>query len=125
MLEFIAPGFLYSVAKDGVGLLARLFRRKGPRLSPTETIAKRQQWKVEVDEKLWERRRKKLGMDIIVRDVQRINEYPDAKDRKGHFALVQMRPDGNLPPRSFAWVKLGDAHRGGREQMEIHEPRGR
>ena len=83
MLESIAPGFLYSVAKDGLRVVGRLFRRKQPRLTPTEIIAKRQQWKAVIDEKLWERRKQKLGMDVIVRDVARINEYPDTKNGKG------------------------------------------
>ena len=83
MLDLLAPGFLYSVGKDFLRLFGKLFHRKQPRLSPTEIIAKRQQWKIEIEEKLWERRKKKLGTDIIIRDVARLNEYPDATGGKG------------------------------------------
>ena len=78
MLEYLAPGFLYSLAKDGWAA----FRGRKRRLSPIEVIAKRHQWKTEIEEKIWERRKKKLGMDVIIRDVKRMNEYPDVKETK-------------------------------------------
>ena len=78
MLEFLAPGFVYSLIKD----VWNICRGRNRRLSPAEVIAKRQQWKTEIDTQLWERRKKRLGMDVIIRDVKRMNEYPDAKETK-------------------------------------------
>ena len=78
MLEFFAPGFLYTLIKDGWNI----FRGRQRRLSPVEVIAKRQKWKTEIETQLWERRKKGLGMDVIIRDVKRMNEYPDSKETK-------------------------------------------
>ncbi len=79
MLEYLAPGFIYSLLKDG----RAGFRGRKRRLSPSERIAIRHKWKAEFDEKLAVRRRDKLGMDVIVRDVKRVDSYPDTKEGKG------------------------------------------
>lgn len=83
MLESLAPSFLYSVCKDAIGFVTRAFRKSKRRLSPTEKIEKRQQLKVEIEQRLWQRRQKKLGMDVVIRDVKRVDEYPDIKCGKG------------------------------------------
>jgi len=80
MLEYLAPGLLYSLAKDGWAAI----RGRKRRLTPSEVIAKRQRWKGEIERQLLERRRERLTMDVIVRDVTRMDDYPDTTGtRKG------------------------------------------
>jgi hypothetical protein len=44
----------------------------------------RQKWKPEFEQTLQERTAKKLGLDVIIRDVARLDEYPEVrKKRKG------------------------------------------
>lgn len=96
MLEFLAPGFLYSLAKDGLAAL----RGRRRRLSPSEIVAKRERWRTEIEAKLLERRKRRLGLDVIIRDMKRINEYPDIKPSK---------------KRISAWFRaglIGTYHRG-------------
>jgi hypothetical protein len=76
MLEYLAPGFLYSLAKDGVAAI-RMMRR---RLTPSEVVALRQKWKPVFDEKIWEAHKNGHGIDVYIRDIKRIENYPDAKE---------------------------------------------
>jgi hypothetical protein len=89
MLEYLAPGFVYSLIKDGWAG----FRGRKRHLRPSSVVASRKKWKEEIDAKLWERRQKDLSMDVVVRDVKRINEYPDAEGKKGM-----------PPPRTALWI---------------------
>jgi hypothetical protein len=50
MLEYFAPGFLYSLLKDAVSA----FRMRQRRLTPSDIVALRQKWKQVFDEKIWE-----------------------------------------------------------------------
>lgn len=88
MLEYLAPGFIYSLGKD-LWALARGRRR---RLKPEEVLDLRQKWKKVIEPILWERSQKKLGMDVIVRDMKRLDDYPEAKKEK---------------PGISAWFKVG------------------
>lgn len=76
MIEYFTLGFLYTLAKDGWAAA----RGRKRRLSPAEVLAKRQKWKSEIEAKLWERRKQKLGMDVIVRDVKRMDDYPNVNE---------------------------------------------
>ena len=79
MIEFLAPGFLYSVAKDGVkALLGR--RRK---LIPSEIVERRQKWKPLFEAELSQNYRDKLRQDVIIRDMRRIDNYPGIAEGKG------------------------------------------
>lgn len=81
MIEYFAPGFLYSLLKDGYSL-ARGRRRL---LKPEQVLELRQKWKKEIPSILWERSQKKLRLDVIIRDVKRLDDYPDNTEpnRKG------------------------------------------
>jgi hypothetical protein len=63
MLEYLAPGFIYSVIKDAVG--AALHRRR--KLTPSEVVAKRQNWKPLFEEEIRKKYRDGLRQDVIVR----------------------------------------------------------
>lgn len=78
MIEYLAPGFLYALARDGWAAV----RGRRRRLSPADVLNRRQKWKIEIEAKLSERRRKKLGMDVIVRDVKRMDDYPSINEAK-------------------------------------------
>jgi hypothetical protein len=88
MIEYLAPGFLYSLAKDAWALL----RGRRRLLKPQEVLALRQKWKKEFEPMLWERHQKGLGLDVIVRDVKRLDGYPETTDanRKGISAWFKV-----------------------------------
>lgn len=71
MLEWLAPGFLYSLVKDALAL-----RPKRRKLSPLEVVELRKKWKAEFEPKIWETHKKGLRMDVIIRDMKRIDSYP-------------------------------------------------
>jgi len=81
MLEYLAPGFLYSVAKDFLSYV----RGRKRRLTPEQVLERRQKWKKEIEPVLWKRAKDKLAMDVVIRDVKRLDEYPDVTkpNRKG------------------------------------------
>lgn len=81
MLEFLGGSVIYSVLKDIWGAIAPKKRR----LTPEQILQLRQKWKKEIPPILWERSQKKLRLDVIVRDVKRLDHYPDntAPNRKG------------------------------------------
>jgi hypothetical protein len=80
MWEYISASFAYALAKD-IWARARGGRR---RLSNAEIMRLRQNWKAEFEAKFLERRQKGLALaqDVIVRDMRRIDNYPDLKDEK-------------------------------------------
>jgi hypothetical protein len=73
MLESAPIGFLYSLAKDTIGLLGR--RRH--HISPADSLKSLQKWKPEFERHIRETHDQKLRRDVIVRDVRRIADYPD------------------------------------------------
>lgn len=79
MLEFLAPSFLYTLAKDGVKAALRLSKGK----SPEEKIALRQKWKPQFEEEIRKNFHEKLRSDVVIRDVKRVDSYPDIEEKKG------------------------------------------
>jgi hypothetical protein len=79
VIEYFAPSFVYSLLKDGFALL----RNKHRRLTNSQKIELRQKWKPLFETYIWEQHRNKLTSEIIVRDMRRIDNYPEAKDTKG------------------------------------------
>lgn len=79
MLEqLLAPGFFYNIIKDSWAF----YRRGKRRLTEEQKLAARKRWSEEIDQKLLEhRKRTGHGIDIIVRDLQRIDRYPDIQDK--------------------------------------------
>jgi len=79
MLESITTSFLYTVAKDAIAAI----RHGRQRLSASEIVARRQKWKPLFEQEVWKTHRDKVRQDAIVRDMKRIDHYPDAEAGKG------------------------------------------
>jgi hypothetical protein len=79
MLELITTSLLYTMAKDGIAAI----RHGRQRLSASEIIARRQKWKPLFQQEIWKTHTDKLRQDAIVRDMKRIDQYPDAEEGKG------------------------------------------
>ena len=75
MLEFVTTNLPYTMAKDAITAI----RHGRRRLSASEIIARRQKWKPLFEQEIWKTHRDKLRQDAIVRDMKRIDHYPDAK----------------------------------------------
>jgi hypothetical protein len=73
----LAPGFLYSLTKDAVALV----RRRRRRLSPSEIIELRQKWKPEFEQHLIELMSQQLRKDVIIRDMKRLDDYPNINEK--------------------------------------------
>jgi hypothetical protein len=79
MLEWLAPGFAYTLGKD---LLAYI-RGRRRLLTPSQIIALRQKWKPQFESEIWKNHKEKLRCDVIIRDLKRIDSYPDLEGTKG------------------------------------------
>jgi hypothetical protein len=79
MIEYLAPGFLYSLLRDSFNFI----HGKKRRLSNSQIIELRQKWKPLFETHVWEQHRDKLTSEIIVRDMRRIDNYPEAKETRG------------------------------------------
>ena len=79
MIEYLAPGFVYSLLKD-------VWAKIGPtrrKLSPSQVVELRKKWKAEIEPHIFANYRAKLRQDVIIRDMRRIDNYPGVEDRKG------------------------------------------
>ena len=72
-------GILYNALKD----LHGWFRRRFNKLTPEERLARREKWKERFRELIWKTEEQELRQDVIVRDVRRIDDYPDSIECKG------------------------------------------
>jgi hypothetical protein len=79
VIDFLVPGFLYSVLKDSFAAI----RGKRRRLSASEALALRQKWKPLFEAEIRKNHYEKLRSDVIIRDMRRIDSYPDITDTKG------------------------------------------
>lgn len=98
----LSGGFLYRVLKDAV----LFFQRNRRMLSQADRVTLRARWKAEIEPELQQRHAMKIRTDVIIRDVRRMDEYPDADDN----------PRGMSP-----WFKaglMGAYHRGIRAGLE-------
>lgn len=114
-MDFISPNFLYAVGKD---ICARL-RARHRHLSDVERIELRDKWKPEFEAHIRDHRQQKLGVDAIIRDVRRVDHYPETdKTRRGispwfRAGLMGTYHRGILI--GLSWYKLtadGDDHDG-------------
>lgn len=79
MFEFFASGFFYSLAKDSL----RLFLARKRKLKPQQILDLRQKWKPLFEQKIWDNFKNKLRSDVIVRDINRIDNYPNIEEKRG------------------------------------------
>lgn len=96
-------GIVYSGLKD----LLSWRRRRLHKLTPEERLARREKWKGRFREEIWNRERDELRQDVIVRDVRRLDEYPDGSERKGISAW-------------FRVALVGQYHRGIELGLSLH-----
>ena len=75
-LDAIGLGFVYRPLKDAVGAVWRRYRP----LPNTEKIALRLKWKRKLDKLIHDNHARKLRRDVIIRDVRRIDRYPDTDE---------------------------------------------
>jgi hypothetical protein len=76
MLEWGLLSPAYRILRD----VWSVVREKQRSLSTAEIVKLRQRWKSEFETKLWERRSKGLRTDVIIRDMKRIDKYPDTSE---------------------------------------------
>ncbi len=77
MIEYLAPGFLYTLTKDLWGQIVP--RRRN--LSASQIVELRKKWKGEFEPRIWQDHQKKLRKDVIIRDMRRVDKYPDIDDK--------------------------------------------
>jgi hypothetical protein len=78
MIDLLVPGFLYSVSKD---IWAAIFSRQKKR-SASQVVELRKKWKAEFEPRVWDAHKKQLRRDVVIRDMERIDNYPDIDDNK-------------------------------------------
>jgi len=77
VFEWIPISVVYSLLKDiGKSLTGR-------RRSNSQRLELRQKWKPQFEARLSETYRKGLRKDVIIRDLKRLDEYPESRDTKG------------------------------------------
>nr|WP_314443914.1 hypothetical protein [uncultured Sphingomonas sp.] len=96
-------GTAYSFFKDLRGWSRRRFHL----LAPEERLVRREKWKERFREEIWSTEEKELRQDVIVRDVRRLDQYPDSPDHKG------------ISPW-FRVALVGQYHRGIELGLSIH-----
>lgn len=77
MIEWIAPGFAYSFAKDVYSWL----RGQRRHLTAAEVLELRNKWKPLFEKEILKTNRNDLRQDVIIRDAKRFDNYPDVDDR--------------------------------------------
>jgi hypothetical protein len=128
MLEWFTVGFSYSLLKDGLAWL----RGRRRRLTPTQVLELRQKWKKEIEPILWKRTGKKFRMDVIIRDVQRLDKYPEDTEPNRHgisawfkVGLTCTYHNGievnlgwhSLVKEDYGW-RLADYHKDDKDRMK-------
>lgn len=78
ILDAIGLGFVYRFLKDIFGVGFRWW--KGT--PPEKKIEMRQKWKPRFEEHIRKNHQEGLRYDVIIRDVQRIDDYPDLQDKR-------------------------------------------
>lgn len=79
MLEWFSLSFAYTVGKD---VLARV-RGRRRHLTPSQKLASRQRWKPEFEARVFHTHQSELREDVIIRDMTRLDSYPDIKEGSG------------------------------------------
>lgn len=80
----------YTFIKDIVSFLWSRFHKRKRTLSESEVVQLRQRWKQEFELKILEARISKLSKDVIIRDVNRMDSYPDGDKKKGISAWFRV-----------------------------------
>lgn len=79
VVESVSISFVYSLLKD-IGNSLRGRRRK---LSNSQRLELRQKWKPQFEARVLHTNRNGLRKDVIIRDLKRLDEYPELGKSKG------------------------------------------
>jgi hypothetical protein len=71
---------LAKPAIEAVGVIFRKFRGRRGALTAEETVAQKYKWKPIIEQWLFECRRDGIGRDVTVRDVKRLDKYPETDE---------------------------------------------
>jgi hypothetical protein len=78
MLESASSfSLVYTVSKD----FWRALRGRRRTATPERILERRQKWKSKFESEIWRRHANRLRRDVIVRDLRRIDHYPDVDDK--------------------------------------------
>ena len=77
-LEWLTGSLAYSFAKDLASSLIRIFKPMPLR----QKIELRQKWKPRFEQHIRDHFARKLRSDVIIRDVRRVDQYPDTKENE-------------------------------------------
>jgi hypothetical protein len=77
-IEWLTGSLAYSFAKD---LIGGIISRLKP-MPPQKKLELRQKWKPLFEEHIRDHFVKKLRSDVIIRDVKRLDQYPDVKENE-------------------------------------------
>ena len=110
-LEWLTGSLVYSFFKDTLGGLIRIFKP----MPPQQKIELRQKWKPRFEEHIRDNFTKELRSDVIIRDVKRVDQYPETKEKeKGISAWFRLGLVGTYHRGilvAFQWnrlVKVGE-----------------
>src|SRR5262245_10270226 len=78
--DWIPYGKVVWSAATGVW---RFYRRNRRKLTPQQKLELRAKWKVQVESWILTHNRQKLRHDCIIRDMKRMDRYPDVTEGKG------------------------------------------
>jgi len=76
----------YSIFKDLGSFIISLFNKRKRNLSYSDIVRLRQKWKSEFEHKILEARVTGAGRDVIIRDVKRMDSYPDGANKTWYKA---------------------------------------
>ncbi|MRU14420.1 hypothetical protein FDP25_03140 [Roseovarius sp. A21] len=111
-LEWLTGSLIYSAVKDSVGGLLRYFKP----MPPQQKIELRQKWKPRFEDHIRDHFAKKLRSDVIIRDVKRVDQYPETKEKeKGISAWFRLGLVGTYHRGilvAFDWNRLVDVGEG-------------
>lgn len=112
MIEWLGPGLIYTVLKDAWSAL----RGRRRRLSSAEILELRQKWKPLFEKEIWKTHAEKLRKDVIIRDMKRLDHYPDV-DRKEKGISPWFRIDlmGTYHKGILVGLRWGELTRHGEE----------
>lgn len=82
----LTPFEIFGLVKEGVSAVSagrQFWRRKKRVLDPEEKIALRARWKSSFEEQIHVREVRGLSKDVIIRDVKRVDTYPEIPETKG------------------------------------------
>ena len=73
----------YTLGKDLLSFILSFFHKRKRKLTKSEIVQLRQKWKSEFEKKILELRISEVYTDVIIRDVKRMDSYPNDDKKKG------------------------------------------